>query len=118
MTGIECAFGRCGGTSQAGAKAPAASEGGGMSKNLRKLVRLTLNRAVMAHSMIPPAAASIALNPLCIVEVHPDIYHGICRGSVVYLRGRPRHLGSDIYVTERRATVERRVREAFGGAAE
>jgi hypothetical protein len=81
------------------------------AKNLRKLVRLTINRRVVAHAWQP--AERIAVNPLHIVEVWPDIHRGVCRGAVVYVRGRPR---DGIYVRERLATVERRVREALGGA--
>ena len=81
------------------------------AKNLRNPVRLTINDKVVKHS--GQHLSGILVNPLHVVEVWPDIHYGIVRGTVVYMRGRP-HDG--IYVTERLTTVERRVREALGGA--
>jgi hypothetical protein len=84
--------------------------GVGMSaKNLRQLVRFTIKRRVPTGKYA--RSDQVALNPLHVVEVWPDINVDTCRGSVVHVRGRPR---DGINVTERLAMIERRVQEALG----
>lgn len=84
----------------------AAVGGAGTSaKNLRKHVRLTCNHRVL-HAR--QHGGGILVNQLHTTEIWPHKH-----GAVVYMRGRP-HEG--IYVTERLATIERRVHEALEGA--